>query len=135
MGIVVFIRSVHGRFEGYLRIARILDILGTEYILYLGSLELILDLYVWFIQRGRTSTRARTYFGITLLFLCSWDFCTYREVLFGERSTRYSTQINALHIFTVLSLFMLGYRTSGEFSLYLIIPPALTLLRNSHSLY
>jgi len=30
-------------------------------------------------------------------FLCSWNFCTYREVLLGEPSTRYSTQINALH--------------------------------------
>jgi len=36
--------------------------------------------------------------GINLnAFLRSWDFCTYREVLFGECSTRYSTQINALH--------------------------------------
>jgi len=38
MGIVVFIRSVHGRFEGHLRI---LDILGTEDILYLGSLRMV----------------------------------------------------------------------------------------------
>jgi len=44
MGIVVFIRSVQGRFEEHLGI---LDILGMEDIL-----DVILDLYAWFIQRG-----------------------------------------------------------------------------------
>jgi len=37
--------------------------------------------------------------------------------------------------FMGLSLFTLGYRTSGEFSIYLIIQTALMLFWNSHSLY
>jgi len=76
---------------------------------------------------------ARTNCGITL-------FIFYALGIFVPLGRFY--WVNALPdtllkstLFTVLSLFTLGYSTSGEFSIYLIIPPALTLLQNSHSLY
>jgi len=59
-----------------------------ESINHLGSLRMVYPKEMNF--------NARMNCGITLLFLCSWDFCTYWEVLLGERSIRYSTQIKSI---------------------------------------
>ena len=47
----------------------------------------------------RMNFNPRTNCGITLLFLHSWDFCTYREVLFGWTLYQilYLNQINAIY--------------------------------------
>jgi len=65
---------------------------GLEGINYLGSLCMV--------HPKGTNFNARMNCRITLLFLCSWDFCTYWEVLLGERCIRYSTQIK-LTLFTL----------------------------------
>jgi len=66
----------------------------------MGGLESIISIIIdlsYIGSFGRTNFNTCTNCGIMLLFLRSWDFCTYREVLLGELSTRYSTQINALY--------------------------------------
>jgi len=91
MGIVVFIRIGYGRFGGYLGhlgcgghlVSGILCIIDFSYIGSFWQDELLRSHALWD-------------------FLRSWDFCTYQEVLLGEHSTRYATQINALHGFITL---------------------------------
>jgi len=76
MGIVVFIHSVHGRVEGHLGIAHIL---GTEDILYLGDHR---SFAYWIFSQDELQ-RSHELWNNAFIFLRSWDFCTYREVLFG----------------------------------------------------
>ena len=112
-----------------------------------GGLEGILESHASWVRRtscildiidfSHIGSFRRTNFNALIFTLLGFLYLSGDSIRWTLYQILYSNQIYALRSsnFTGLSLFTLGYRTYGEFSLYLIIPPALTLLRNSHSLY